>query len=111
MEVLTKVFNQLMRLGSFNLHPKCKDPQITSLIFSNDLVVFTKPDMPSITTIFKGLGLFYSITGLKVDIIVVGISDSHENLIYNATTFKPRNDFLNYQGLHLATSRTMDATV
>lgn len=79
MEVLTQILKSLVLKGSYLLHPKCKNPQITSLMFADDLVVFSKPELSSIEAILSGLHTFYKITGLRInlekfDILVAGVS-------------------------------------
>lgn len=59
MEILTQMLNRHVEPGNIILHPKCKDLRIVYLMFSDDLVVFTKPTLSCIMCIVNVLNEFY----------------------------------------------------
>lgn len=63
MEGLTQLLKKLT--SPFSFHPKCEGLSITSLAFADDLFIFSKADINSVTTIKHTLDLFQSTSGLK----------------------------------------------
>lgn len=110
MEILSQIFVQHVISGSFSVHPKCKDPLITSLMFADDLVVFFKPTMITVKTIMDSLDSFYCITGLSInlaksELMISGVSNDTINQITNLTSITQNADSSMYLGIPLATSR------
>lgn len=92
------------------MHPKCKEPLITHLLFADDLVIFTKPTISNITTIFEILDLFYAITGLKINfnkshILITGLSDGLKAEIITHSGLNEMQHNARYLGLPLISAR------
>ncbi|XP_074278283.1 uncharacterized protein LOC141601875 [Silene latifolia] len=61
MEVLSRILRQLPSYPGFSYHPKCVKVQLTHLVFADDLLIFTRGDLPSIQAVNKCLSLFADI--------------------------------------------------
>lgn len=114
MEILTHMLNRHLEAGNIILHPKCKDHRIVSLMFADDLVVFTKPTMSSILCIMSVLNEFYQLTGLKINlskstILTAGITLQIRNEIVSVTSLQHNQDSMSYLGIPSATSRITKA--
>lgn len=53
--------------GRISLIPKCKGTKLSHLIFADDLLIFSRADNISLTTINKVLSTFASYSGLYVN--------------------------------------------
>ncbi|XP_074278128.1 uncharacterized protein LOC141601728 [Silene latifolia] len=67
MEVLSRLLRQLPSHPGFSYHPNCVKVKLTHLIFADDLLVFTRGDLPSIQAVDKCLSLFAGFSGLRVN--------------------------------------------
>lgn len=61
------MLNTLARLKFICYHPKCKKLGLTHLVFVDDLLIFTKGNLNSITGVKQVLHLFYVFFGLQVN--------------------------------------------
>jgi len=78
MDSLTQMVNRAVALKEIDLHPKCTNPNISSLMFVDDFIFFTKPNSKSLSSINRILNHFYMISGLqenydKSNILLAGI--------------------------------------
>lgn len=110
MELLTQMLNKLVGLKLFHLHPKCKNPQIVSLLFVDDLIILCKPDPLTISNILKCLNEFYLITELKINLdksefATAGLSTQQLSVIKLSTGLNCNNGSITYLSLPLVTSR------
>ncbi|XP_074315627.1 uncharacterized protein LOC141651831 [Silene latifolia] len=67
MEVLSRLLRQLPSHHGFSYHPKCVKIKLTHLIFADDLLVFTRGDLPSIQAVDHCLNNFAALSGLRVN--------------------------------------------
>ncbi|XP_074265539.1 uncharacterized protein LOC141587978 [Silene latifolia] len=110
MEVLSRLLRQLPTFPGFSYHPKCVKVNLTHLIFADDLLVFTRGDLPSIQAVDKSLLNFASYSGLRVNpmksnLYFGGVSPSLKQLIL-ATTGYVEGDFpVRYLGIPLFGAR------
>lgn len=65
MEGLTQLLEKQALSNPFSYHPKCTALNITSLAFADDLFIFSKADVNSVTSIKNTLNVFQEISGLK----------------------------------------------
>lgn len=68
MEVLTVMINHEITCKRILTHPKCKDPLISTLMFADDLIVFTKPTTQSISNLMKVLNAFHKFNRLAINL-------------------------------------------
>ena len=67
MESLNLCIKRFTDNSNFSYHWRCTDLQLTHLIFTDDLLLFSKGDKDSIELLFKGVQLFSNISGLKAN--------------------------------------------
>lgn len=67
MECLTSMINQEVTLRRIACHPKCAKHNISSLMFADDLLVFSKPTASSIQHIMLTLEKFFKLSGLSIN--------------------------------------------
>ena len=64
MNVLSKLLDAATMHGVFSYHPKCKRVTFTHLSFADDLLIFSKGNLSSVSGIQEVLKTFYAISGL-----------------------------------------------
>lgn len=62
------MLNNKIDFGLLELHPMCRQPRISSLMFADDLVIFYKPTVQTVDNIFEMLASFYQMTCLRVNL-------------------------------------------
>ncbi|XP_074299449.1 uncharacterized protein LOC141630553 [Silene latifolia] len=67
MEILSRLLRQLPKYSWFSYHPKCVKFNLTHLVFADDLLVFTKGDVPSVDAVARCLGIFAWYSGLQAN--------------------------------------------
>lgn len=110
LEVLNSLILRHIEAGKLQVHPKCKDPMLTHLLFADDLFWFTKPTVANIQSIMEILDDFKVITGLQINmqkssIIFAGVENQIKNdiLAISGLSELPPSSF--YLGLPLITRR------
>ncbi|XP_074271180.1 uncharacterized protein LOC141595106 [Silene latifolia] len=92
MEVLSMLLRRLLRAVNFSYHPKSVQLNLTHLVFADDLLVFTRGDLPSVKAVAHCLDHFNKLSGLhanptKTDLYLGGVADNVSDLILEATGF------------------------
>lgn len=64
MEYLSRVLNKMSALPDFRFHPMCKGTKLTHLIFADDLMIFCKGNVSSVSRVMEALTHFSEVTGL-----------------------------------------------
>ncbi|XP_039039689.1 uncharacterized protein LOC120177707 [Hibiscus syriacus] len=67
MNVLSIILNLAAARGLFRYLPKCKKIGLTHISFIDDLLIFCKGNIESITRIISALDQFYELSGLKLN--------------------------------------------
>ncbi|KAK6146980.1 hypothetical protein DH2020_017892 [Rehmannia glutinosa] len=67
MEYLSRLLKMRTNTSSFKFHPRCEALKITHLVFADDLMVFSKGDIPSIKILIDCLNDFKYASGLDVN--------------------------------------------
>ncbi|XP_074304498.1 uncharacterized protein LOC141639225 [Silene latifolia] len=67
MEILSRVLRVMCRDPNVSFHPKCAKLGLTHLIFADDLMIFTRGDVPSSRKSAEVLQLFSSWSGLRIN--------------------------------------------
>lgn len=67
MEVFSCLLENEVERSTISLIPKCKCINLSHLIFADDLMIFSKADVPSLNSIEGVLRTFSSISGRHVN--------------------------------------------
>ncbi|XP_074314673.1 uncharacterized protein LOC141649902 [Silene latifolia] len=110
MEVLSRLLRTLPKVKNFSYHPKCVQLNLTHLIFVDDLLVFTRGDLPSVKAVSDCLDQFSLFSGLvanpsKTDLYFGGVAADVKGLILAATGFSEGKFPFRYLGLPLFNAR------
>ncbi|XP_074293243.1 uncharacterized protein LOC141620213 [Silene latifolia] len=81
MEILSRYLRKICLQQNVSFHPKCTKLGLTHLIFADDLMIFTRGDVPSVTAVLNTLNDFSKWSGLsantdKTDIYFGGVPDT-----------------------------------
>ncbi|KAL2246036.1 UNVERIFIED_CONTAM: hypothetical protein Sindi_2871800 [Sesamum indicum] len=92
MEYFSRLVKRKISTSDFNFHPKCKKLKITHLLFADDLMFFSRGDLPSIHVLMECLQEFRDASGLTVNtskssISTVGIENEEFDGILARTEF------------------------
>ena len=110
MEVLTVTLRTGYNRKIIKYHPKCSHQQITSIMFADDVMMFTKPELPSLNGIKEALHKFNKMTGLSINqnkssMLVSGISNEQAAFLHLQSGFASMENDMKYLGLPLITKR------
>ncbi|XP_020270848.1 uncharacterized protein LOC109846037 [Asparagus officinalis] len=110
MEYLTRMLNLLKDDKNFKFHPKCKNLNITHLVFADDLLLFCKGDPYSVNRLYQCVEYFGACSGLeanpaKCSIFYSGVSDETKHEISNSLGFPEGSLPIRYLGLPLISKR------
>ncbi|XP_074298723.1 uncharacterized protein LOC141629648 [Silene latifolia] len=99
-----------MPTHNVSFHPKCTKLGLTHLIFADDLMIFTRGDVPSVTAVLETLNDFSNWSGLsantnKTDIYFGGVTDDIKHQILLHTGFSEGTFPFRYLGIPLHSSR------
>ncbi|XP_074266048.1 uncharacterized protein LOC141588507 [Silene latifolia] len=76
----------------FHIHPLCKAMKLTHLMFTDDLLLFSKGDAQSMMTLLKSFSTFSKTSGLKM-------SKGKSNAYFNGVPTGLRNNILQISGM------------
>ncbi|XP_019235766.1 PREDICTED: uncharacterized protein LOC109216090 [Nicotiana attenuata] len=68
MEYLSRSLAELRKESTFQYHPRCKKLGITHMSFADDLLLFAKGDLESITAMFQYFSQFSEASGLQANL-------------------------------------------
>ncbi|XP_020272645.1 uncharacterized protein LOC109847817 [Asparagus officinalis] len=110
MEYLSRKLNTLKGDRLYRFHPKCSRLKITHLAFADDLLLFGRADMNTISRLRDCLAEFSKTSGLeanpsKCSIFMSGVDDNLKNQICNLLNFTEGTMPLKYLGLPLIAKR------
>ncbi|KAL0389455.1 UNVERIFIED_CONTAM: hypothetical protein Scaly_0302600 [Sesamum calycinum] len=96
--------------SDFNFHPKCEKLKITHLLFADDLMLFSRGDLPSIHMLMECLQEFRDVSGLAVNtaksnIFTADIQDDILDEVLAMTEFARGHIPVRYLGIPLAAQR------
>ena len=66
LEYFSRNMQSLKEDVNFQFHPNCAVVQLSHLSFANDIMLLSRGDVPSVSTIFAKLQHFYSVSGLSI---------------------------------------------
>ncbi|KAL0378801.1 UNVERIFIED_CONTAM: hypothetical protein Sradi_3185600 [Sesamum radiatum] len=111
MEVLQLKLQQFIEQdGGFSYHWKCEGIGLFQLCFADDLLLFCKADIPSVTVFKRGLEEFAKMSGLRANpqksqMILFRSAFGMKELLLNILGFPEGHLPLRYLGLPLLSSR------
>ncbi|KAL2235300.1 UNVERIFIED_CONTAM: hypothetical protein Sindi_1262200 [Sesamum indicum] len=110
MEYLSRMIKRKASNSNFNYHSKCEKLKITHLLFADDLMLFSRGDLPSIHILMECLQGFRDASGLSVNtskscIFTVGVRNEELDEILARTEFARGEMRIRYLGIPLASQR------
>lgn len=114
MEYGSRILQQIGKLPGFKYHSRCKSMQLNHLCFADDMLLFCKGDMDSISMILGGLKLFSETTGLhispeKSEIYCTGMSASDILKVQLISGFKVGSLPFKYLGVPMNSKKVNEA--
>ncbi|KAL2238067.1 UNVERIFIED_CONTAM: hypothetical protein Sindi_0998400 [Sesamum indicum] len=109
-----KYFSRLVKRktssSDFNYHPKYEKLKITHLLFADDLMLFSRGDLPSIHVLMEYLQEFRDASGLSINtskscIFTAGVRNEELDEILARTEFARGEMPIRYLGIPLAAQR------
>lgn len=81
MEYMSRILKCMSDLPDFKFHSMCKGLWLTYLVFADDLIIFCKGDLKSVTRMIESLNNISETSGLitnmeKLSIYVAGVSEN-----------------------------------
>ncbi|KAL0396552.1 UNVERIFIED_CONTAM: putative mitochondrial protein [Sesamum calycinum] len=110
MEYFSRLIKRNTSNSDFNFQPKCEKLKITHLLFADDLMLFSRGDLPSIHILIECLQEFRDVSGLAVNtaksnIFTAGIQDDILDEVLAMTEFARGHMPVRYLGIPLAAQR------
>ncbi|XP_049375433.1 uncharacterized protein LOC125840506 [Solanum verrucosum] len=107
MEYLSRTLQTMSGLPDFRFHPMCKKLQLTHLIFVDDIMIFCKGNVASVSRLMEALAHFNVATGLeanldKSSIFLAGVDEDTKRKILTRTRFSVGIFPIKYLGLPLS---------
>lgn len=68
MEYLSRILRKMSDLNDFRYHPMCKASKLTHLIFADDLMLFCKGNLASVSRVMEAIQHFSDTTGLVANL-------------------------------------------
>ncbi|XP_074303042.1 uncharacterized protein LOC141637464 [Silene latifolia] len=93
MELLSRKLRHLCSTPNVSFHPKCVKLGLTRLVFVDDLMIFLRGDLPTVSKATTELAHFSTWSGLtanldKTEIYFGGVSEEVKQLILQATSLQ-----------------------
>ncbi|KAJ6856768.1 hypothetical protein NC651_038440 [Populus alba x Populus x berolinensis] len=112
MEYLSRMLQIATLSPSFRFHPKCDTLGIYHLAFADDVILLSRGDRHSVSTLFQQLHTFGRTSGLEINaskssIFFGGVSDSIRQLILSDTGFAEGSFPFRYLGVPLSPHRLL----
>uniref|UniRef100_A0A803QH08 Reverse transcriptase domain-containing protein n=1 Tax=Cannabis sativa TaxID=3483 RepID=A0A803QH08_CANSA len=106
MEYLTRLLAHYSRRKGFGFHPLCKHLKLTNLCFADDLIIFCKGNLNSVTYLNEAFLRFFQAMGLsankaKSHIYFCGIKEGIKNKILDLVKIEEGSFPLKYLGVKL----------
>ncbi|XP_074265559.1 putative mitochondrial protein AtMg01250 [Silene latifolia] len=67
MEILSRLLRGIHKQAQVSYHPKCGRLGLNHLIFADDLMIFSRGDLPSVTAVTNTLSKFAKVSGLQAN--------------------------------------------
>ncbi|KAL7197291.1 hypothetical protein ACSBR2_019886 [Camellia fascicularis] len=110
MEILARILAEKSKHPLFKFHWRCKKTKIVNLCFADDLMIFSKGDIPTVQMIMQGLEEFTYLSGLtpsmsKSNIFFCGCNRDLRNEILQVVNFAEGSLPVKYLGVPLITTK------
>ncbi|XP_057548044.1 uncharacterized protein LOC130826473 [Amaranthus tricolor] len=110
MEYGTRILQQAANLPGFKFHPRCKSLRLNNLWFADDMLLFCRGDIDSITMMISSLKLFSDTTGLQIsaeksEIFLAGMTTSEQEMIGKFSGFRIGKLPFTYLGVPMDTKK------
>lgn len=110
MEPLSRKLNCLSASNNFGFHPKCRNLRITHLAYADDLLLFSKGDVGSISMIMGCMKTFGDMAGLhvnlqKLNVYFSSVEERVKEEILNITEFECGSIPFRYLGIPLSSKK------
>ncbi|XP_028089909.1 uncharacterized protein LOC114290215 [Camellia sinensis] len=110
MEILAKILAEKSMHPMFKFHWRCEKTKIINLCFADDLMIFSKGDVPTVKLIMEGLEEFSNLSGLtpnpsKSNIYFSGCEMGLRTSILDIAKFKEGTLPVKYLGVPLLTTK------
>ncbi|KAL0440101.1 UNVERIFIED_CONTAM: hypothetical protein Slati_2493100 [Sesamum latifolium] len=110
MEFFSRLVKTRTSNSEFNFHPKCEKLKITHLLFADDLMLFSRGDLPSIHILMECHKEFRDVSSLAVNtskssIFTAGLQNDELQGILARTGFASGEMPVRYLGIPLAAQR------
>lgn len=110
MEYLSRLLRELGKNPNFNFHPRCAKLQLIQLGFADDLLLFCRGDIISVTMLYECFQSFSQASGLianqsKSSIYLGGVTHEIRQEIMNVLGFSYGEFPIRYLGVPLSTKR------
>ncbi|KAL2237180.1 UNVERIFIED_CONTAM: Retrovirus-related Pol polyprotein from type-2 retrotransposable element R2DM [Sesamum indicum] len=107
MEYFSRLVKRKTSSSDFNYHPKCEKLKITHLLFADNLMLFSRGNLPSIHILMECLQEFRDASGLSVNtskscIFTAGVLNEELDEILARTEFARGEMPIRYLGIPLA---------
>ncbi|KAL9238966.1 hypothetical protein vseg_013330 [Gypsophila vaccaria] len=67
MDYLTRILKYATNTTEFKFHPMCKELKLTSLMFDDDVMLFSKGEVHSMMTLLRAYSTFSKASGLQLN--------------------------------------------
>ncbi|GFS29167.1 hypothetical protein Acr_00g0005630 [Actinidia rufa] len=115
LEYLCRGLGELKNNMDFNFHPKCRGLNITHLAFADDLVLFSRGDITSVSLLMQSKSLWRLFWAenrfCQIKHFTVGIYSQDKEAIKGITGFSQGSFPFRYLGIPIADSRIFIAQI
>ncbi|XP_060212233.1 uncharacterized protein LOC132639857 [Lycium barbarum] len=110
MEYLSRMLNGLIDIKEFQFHPKCAKLGLSHLCFADDLLLFTRGDLPSVSVMHKYFTIFSQASGLqenlgKSSVYFGGVKQADRESILSRLGYSHGTLPFKYLGVPLSTQK------
>ena len=115
MEVFSCIMRDIGRKNDFTYHWRCKKEKLNHLCFADDVMIFSKGDVGSISLIKEALKEFYEYSGLmasqeKSNVFLSGVPKEEKEILCHVLGFQLGDLRIKYLGVPLSSVKPNKST-